>query len=45
MSVRIDGLLPNAETIERWRDADVVPEVTEWIRQFLKTHAAATATV
>jgi pimeloyl-ACP methyl ester carboxylesterase len=45
VSVQIDGLLPNAETIERWRDADVVPEVTERIRHFLKTHAAATAPV
>jgi pimeloyl-ACP methyl ester carboxylesterase len=45
VSVEIGGLLPNAEIIERWRDADVVPEVTERIRQFLKTHAAASATV
>jgi pimeloyl-ACP methyl ester carboxylesterase len=29
VSVEVAGLLPNVETIERWRDPDVVPEVTE----------------
>ena len=44
VSVEVAGLLPNAETIERWRDPDVVPEVTKRIRRFLKTHTSAPAT-
>jgi pimeloyl-ACP methyl ester carboxylesterase len=44
ISVEVAGLLPNVETIERWRDPDVVPEVTERIRAFLKTHASARTT-
>ncbi len=43
VSVEVAGLLPNVETIERWRDPDVVPEVTERIRAFLKTHTSAPA--
>ena len=43
VSVEIAGLLPNVETIERWRDPDVVPEVTERIRAFLTTHASTRA--
>jgi pimeloyl-ACP methyl ester carboxylesterase len=38
ISVEVAGLLPNVESIERWRDADVVPQVTEQVRQFLKSH-------
>jgi pimeloyl-ACP methyl ester carboxylesterase len=41
VSVEVAGLLPNVETIERWRDPDVVPQVIDQIRAFLKTHAAA----
>jgi hypothetical protein len=44
VSVEVAGLLPNVETIERWRDPDVVPEVTERIRRFLQTHSSAPAT-
>jgi len=44
VSVEVAGLLPNVETIERWRDPEVVPEVTERMRAFLKTHASARAT-
>jgi pimeloyl-ACP methyl ester carboxylesterase len=44
VSVEVAGLLPNVETIERWRDADVVPDVTERIRAFLTTHATAMST-
>jgi pimeloyl-ACP methyl ester carboxylesterase len=44
VSVEVAGLLPNVETIERWRDPDVVPEVTERIRAFLRTHTSAPAT-
>jgi len=44
VSVEVAGLLPNVETIERWRDADVVPDVIERIRAFLKTHATASTT-
>jgi hypothetical protein len=43
VSVEVDGLLPHAEAIERWREPDVVPEVTERIRAFLTTHAGASA--
>jgi pimeloyl-ACP methyl ester carboxylesterase len=44
VSIEVAGLLPNVETIERWRDADVVPDVIERIRAFLKTHATASTT-
>jgi len=44
VSVEVAGLLPNVETIERWREPDVVPEVTDRIRGFLKTHAGASTT-
>ncbi len=44
VSVEVAGLLPNVETIERWRDPEVVPEVAERMRAFLKTHASARAT-
>jgi pimeloyl-ACP methyl ester carboxylesterase len=44
VSVEVAGLLPNVETIERWKDADVVPEVTERIRTFLTSHATARST-
>jgi pimeloyl-ACP methyl ester carboxylesterase len=44
VSVELDHLLPQAEAIERWHDPEVVPEVTERIRTFLKTHAGASAT-
>lgn len=43
VSLDVADLLPTAEKIERWRDADVVPEVTERIRAFLRTHAEAPA--
>jgi pimeloyl-ACP methyl ester carboxylesterase len=41
VSVEVAGLLPNVETIERWRDPEVVPQVIEQILAFLKTHASA----
>jgi pimeloyl-ACP methyl ester carboxylesterase len=40
VSQELAGLLPNVQTIERWRDPDVVPAVTEQIRAFLRMHAA-----
>jgi pimeloyl-ACP methyl ester carboxylesterase len=43
VSVEVAGLLPNVESIERWRDPDVVPDVTERMRAFLMTHATAGA--
>jgi len=43
VSIEVAGLLPNLETIERWRDPEVVPEVIEQIRAFLKTHSAASS--
>lgn len=39
----VDSVLPNHETIERWRDDDVVPEVTERIRTFLRSHQLVNA--
>jgi pimeloyl-ACP methyl ester carboxylesterase len=44
ISVEVAGLLPNVERIERWRDPEVVPEVTERMRRFLRTHTPAMAT-
>ncbi|HLZ31642.1 MAG TPA: alpha/beta fold hydrolase [Chloroflexota bacterium] len=41
VSVEVAGLLPNVETIERWRDPDVVPAVIDQVRAFLKTHATS----
>jgi pimeloyl-ACP methyl ester carboxylesterase len=43
VSEEVAGLLPNLQTIERWRDPDVVADVTERMRVFLKTHTAASA--
>jgi pimeloyl-ACP methyl ester carboxylesterase len=36
VSIEVGSLLPNVEIVERWRDEDVVPEVTEKMRTFLK---------
>lgn len=41
ISVEVAGLLPNVERIERWRDPDVVPAVTEQVRRFLREHTPA----
>jgi pimeloyl-ACP methyl ester carboxylesterase len=38
VSAEVGQLLPNVEIIERWRDPDVVPEVTERMRAFLRAH-------
>jgi pimeloyl-ACP methyl ester carboxylesterase len=38
ISVELASLLPNMPTVERWRDEDVVPEVTEQIREFLRAN-------
>ena len=38
ISLEVAKLLPNVEVIERWRDADVVPQVTEQMRRFLQSH-------
>lgn len=43
VSLETAALLPNVEVIEHWRDPDVVPQVTERIRGFLKAHAPAGA--
>lgn len=43
VSVEVANLLPNVQTIERWRDPDVVPDVVERMRSFLKTHSSASA--
>jgi pimeloyl-ACP methyl ester carboxylesterase len=43
ISAEVAGLLPNVEVIERWRDPEVVPEVTERMRGFLQAHAPASA--
>jgi pimeloyl-ACP methyl ester carboxylesterase len=41
ISEEVASLLPNVEVIERWRDSEVVPEVTGRMRSFLKRHAPA----
>ncbi len=38
VSVEAASLLPNVEQIERWRDPDVVADVTERMRNFLRSH-------
>ncbi len=43
VSQEVGSLLPNVEVVDRWRDPDVVPEVTERMRRFLKAHASAGA--
>ncbi len=43
ISVEVASLLPNVELVERWRDPDVVPEVTERMRRFLQAHEPVSA--
>jgi len=43
ISDEVAALLPNAELIERWRDPDVVPDVIEHMRRFLRAHTPASA--
>jgi pimeloyl-ACP methyl ester carboxylesterase len=43
ISVEVAGLLPNVETIERWKDAEVVAQVTEQMRRFLQSHQLVNA--
>jgi pimeloyl-ACP methyl ester carboxylesterase len=43
VSVELAALLPNVEPIERWRDPDVVPQVTERVREFLRAHRPVAA--
>jgi pimeloyl-ACP methyl ester carboxylesterase len=43
VSVEVGRLLPNVEQIERWRDPDVVGEVTERMRSFLRAHQLVSA--
>jgi pimeloyl-ACP methyl ester carboxylesterase len=38
VSEELARMLPNVETVERWKDPDVVPEVTEKMRAFLREH-------
>ena len=40
-SVEVASLLPNIERIERWKDPDAVPAVTEQVRRFLRKHTPA----
>jgi pimeloyl-ACP methyl ester carboxylesterase len=44
VSVEVAGLLPNVEQIEQWRDSEVVPEVTQRMRNFLRSHTPAGVT-
>jgi pimeloyl-ACP methyl ester carboxylesterase len=44
VSVEVAGLLPNVETIEQWRDPEVVTDVTERMRHFLRSHTPANVT-
>jgi pimeloyl-ACP methyl ester carboxylesterase len=43
ISEEVARLLPNVEVIERWREADVVPQVTEQMRRFLQAHQLVSA--
>jgi hypothetical protein len=38
VSVEVASLLPNVETVERWREPDAVHEATERMRRFLQSH-------
>jgi pimeloyl-ACP methyl ester carboxylesterase len=38
VSVELAGLLPNVETIERWKDPDAAPAAQEQMRAFLRRH-------
>lgn len=39
VSVELAGLLPNVETIERWKDPDTAPAAEAKMREFLRRHA------
>jgi pimeloyl-ACP methyl ester carboxylesterase len=43
ISVEVASLLPNVEQIERWRDPDVVADVTRRMRDFLRSHELVSA--
>ncbi len=38
VSAELASLLPNVESIERWRDPDVVPAAAERMGEFLRAH-------
>src|SRR5262249_52027864 len=38
VSEELAGLLPRVQTVERWKEPDVVPEATEVMRRFLRAH-------
>jgi len=42
VSIEVASLLPNVEEIEHWKEAELVPDVRERMRQFLKSHTPAT---
>jgi pimeloyl-ACP methyl ester carboxylesterase len=44
VSIEVGQLLPNVEEIETWREPEVVPEVTERMRKFLKSNTEALVT-
>jgi pimeloyl-ACP methyl ester carboxylesterase len=43
VSEELAALLPNVETVERWRDPDAAPAATERMREFLRAHRAVGA--
>lgn len=43
ISVEVASLLPNLQRIEVWRDPEVVPAVTEQMRQFLRSNTPVAA--
>ena len=43
VSVEVASLLPNVEAIDQWKDTEVVPEVTERMRTFLRAHQLVSA--
>jgi hypothetical protein len=43
ISDEIAGLLPNVDVIQQWREAEVVPQVTEQMRRFLRSHQLVSA--
>jgi pimeloyl-ACP methyl ester carboxylesterase len=43
VSVEAASLLPNVDAIDRWKDAEVVPAVTQRMRTFLRAHQLVSA--
>jgi hypothetical protein len=43
ISVEVEQLLPNVETVYEWREGDAVTQATERMRAFLRSHQLVSA--